>query len=220
MNTLKLKKAIAVALLFAAAHATLLAATVSNKQALDGTRAGIAESNFGNLVADAARSSAGADGAIIPASELRAVTIPAGPIDSEKIVSALRASSDDTDTVVVLKLTGAQLRKAFERSLGRSPSPYEGFLQVSGICVTFDPTKPRMDRVVDITIGGRSVAPTQTYNIATTRLLSDGALGYFEVWSKSDVVSTGTTPLSRIVNDFAVSRQPLNYSVEGRILSK
>ncbi|HEY3329356.1 MAG TPA: 5'-nucleotidase [Capsulimonadaceae bacterium] len=220
MITKNAYRSIATVAVLALACAVSLAATVSNKTALDGTRANTSESNFGNLVADAARSQGAADAAIIPASELRPVVIPAGPVDSEKIVAALRASSDTTDTVVVLKLTGAQLKKAFERSVSRTPSPYEGFLQVSGLCVTYDTSKGNGSRIVDITIGGKSIQPGQGYNIATTRLLSDGALGYFEIWSRSDIANNTGVPLAKAVGDFAISRQPLNYATEGRIIGR
>jgi len=208
------------ALLLTAAHAGAVAATVSNKVALDGTRAEVAESNLADLVADAMRSQGNADAAVVPASEIRPITIPAGPVDSEKIVAGLRAASDATDTIVVLKLTGAQIKKAFERAVSRTPSPYEGFLQVSGLSVTYDMSGARGNRVTALTIGGKPVQPAQTYTIATTRLLSDGALGYFEVWGRGDIVNNTGIPLSTAVGDFAVSRQPLNYTGNGRIIGR
>jgi 2',3'-cyclic-nucleotide 2'-phosphodiesterase (5'-nucleotidase family) len=193
-------------------HAT----TVSVKSPLDGNGSGKAETTLGDLVADAVRSNGGADIAFVPSSELRPTVVPAGDIDSGQIVAALRAPSDDSDTVVVLRLTGAQIRKALDRSVSRTPSPYEGFLQVSGL--TFNITQTDgVNKVGDISVGGNAIGPIRVYTVAMPHMLSDGALGYFEVWGKGDVSTSTNTPISRAVGDFSISRQPLDYHLEGRI---
>jgi 2',3'-cyclic-nucleotide 2'-phosphodiesterase (5'-nucleotidase family) len=94
------------------------------------------------------------------------------------------------DRVVVLKLTSAQIQQALERALTLYPQPNAGFLQVSGLQVTFDPTKPAGERVVRVQVGTESkqeVDPQREYRVATSATLAYGALGYFKVWERSAV---------------------------------
>ena len=99
------------------------AAPVTNNVARIPRKADVHESNLADFVADAVRSQAGTPIAILTASELRSVVVPAGRIDSDQIVRALRAPSDPTDTVVVLRLTGAQIIKALERGFSSDTEP-------------------------------------------------------------------------------------------------
>jgi len=206
-----------VAVSFSAVHAAPL---VNNSQ-LDATQAGSQESNLGDLVADAIRDSGRADAALLPASELRSVTIPPGHIDSQQLVDALRAASDDSDTVVLVRLTGSQIKKALTHGLSRLPAPYDGFLQVSGLRVTYA-TGDHGAMVSSITLSGSSseLSDSQTYTVATSRLLADGALGYFEIWGKNDISRDTGTPLSKALVDFVTAHQPLDYHTDGRVSAR
>ena len=188
---------------------------------LDSTQAGSQESNLGDLAADSVRDKGQAQVAILPANELRSVVVPAGHDDSAQLVDALRAASDDTDTVVVLHLTGAQIKKALLHALSRLPGPYAGFLQVSGIRVVYDPSG-RAPSIVSVTLtsAGNPLADAQIYTVATSRLLADGALGYFDIWDKSDIQSDTGIPLSKSLSDYALAHQPIDYHVDGRIASR
>ena len=55
-----------------------------------------------------------------------------------------------TNTIVVLSLTGRQIRDAFERSLSLYPQPNEGFLQISGFDVTFKKNGSPDNRIISI----------------------------------------------------------------------
>ena len=204
-------------LLIGSVTAAARAAAISNKASLDGASSTTAESNLGDLVADAVAAQAGADAAIVPATEIRPVAVPAGQIDTARIVDALRAPTDDSDTVVTLKLTGDQLRKAIERGVSRASNPYEGFLQISGLSVTYSAGAASGHKVQSLKIGGRGVQPGGEYRIATTRLLADGALGYFEIWGRDNLARDSGVSLSKAVASFASDHSPLDYHVEGRI---
>jgi len=187
---------------------------------LNGALVGSSETNLGDMIADAVRLVGGADCAMVAATEIRAVSIPAGDVDSQRIVDTIRAASDATDTVYTLRLTGTQIRGALEHAVSRTPSAYDGFLQVSGILFTYDKSRPEGSRVADIQLDGKPIDPAQTYTVATTRLLADGALGYFEVWDKTAILRDTAVAVSKTVSDYAVAHSPLSYTVGGRITSR
>ncbi|MDR3706947.1 MAG: 5'-nucleotidase [Capsulimonadaceae bacterium] len=189
----------------------------SSRAALDGTGSSYAETTLGDFIADAERDQTGADAAVISASEIRPIAIAAGQVDIDRLSAALASPSDTGNTIVVLKLTGAQIRRAFERALSRAPTPYDGFLQVSAIRVVYDSSKASGSRITELVIAGHKALAEQAYLIATSRHLADGALGYFDIWSRSDIVKDTAVPLTRAVADFAASKQPLDYHIESRI---
>lgn len=145
------------------------------------------ESDLANVVVDALRDASGADIAWLPAAAFHEVTLSRDTPPAE-MVSKLLPYRDDR--VVVLKLTGAQIQQALERALTLYPQPNAGFLQVSGLQVTFDPTKPAGERVVRVQVGTegkQEVDPQREYRVATSATLAYGALGYFKVWERSAV---------------------------------
>lgn len=195
--------------------------TITVATPLDSTLAASQESNLGDLVTDSIRDKGQAQIALLPANELRSVVIPSGRVDSAQLVGTLRAASDDSDTVVVLHLTGAQIKKALIHGLSRLPGPYAGFLQVSNLRLVYD-AGGRSATLVSVALSstGEKVADNQSYTVATSRLLADGALGYFDIWDKSDIATDTGTPLSKALADYATAHQPLDPHVEGRITAK
>jgi len=133
------------------------------------------ETTYGDLVADAVRTSAGADVALIPADELGTVALPEGGAPIADIVKGLRYAGDADDTIVVMTVSGKQLRMLAERSIQQSPSPFPGFLQVSGATIALDPTA----HTVRVTVGAAPMVDERPYLIATTRSVADGGFGYY-----------------------------------------
>ena len=201
----------------------VIASPIVSNTALDSTQVSSQESNFGDLVADAVRGAAPGDAqiAIVPANEIRSEVIPAGKIDTQQIASALRAASDTSDTVVLVHLTGAQIKRALDHGLSRLPAPFAGFLQVSGLRVLYA-TGAHGPEVSAVLLSGSSdsLDDNKTYTVATTRLLADGALGYFEVWNKGDIDRDTGIPLAKAVTEFAAAHQPLDYQTDGRIRAR
>jgi len=156
-------------------------------QELSTTNVRTEESGLANVVVDALRDVSGADIAWLPAAAFNEISVSRDTPPAE-VVNRLLPYRDDR--VVVLKLTGAQIRQALERSLTLYPQPNAGFLQVSGLKVTFDPTKPAGERVVRVQTGKElkeDVDPAREYRVATSATLAYGALGYFKVWERSAV---------------------------------
>ncbi len=146
---------------------------------LTGKRSAVAEASFGNLMADAVRSLAGADIAFVPASVLKPIDIEFGGTKSDK---PLEAIVDKDEPVSVMMLTGRQVRDALERSVSLVPKPHAGFLQVSGVTLRFDPSQPPGKRLGDVMMGRQAISDTQTFKVAMPKSLATGGMGYFRVW--------------------------------------
>jgi 2',3'-cyclic-nucleotide 2'-phosphodiesterase (5'-nucleotidase family) len=121
------------------------------------------------------KSYAGADGAFIAAVQIRTA------VDKDNLASILQYP---TEGLVVLPLTGAQIRKALELSVAIYPQPNQGFLQVSGIEVSFSKNGSPNNRITSVTINGAPLDNSKTYSIAMPSSLARGSLSYYRVWDK------------------------------------
>ncbi len=105
------------------------------------------ESVLGDLVTDAMRAGTGAEVALLNAGAMRLDdVIAAGPITNYQLESIF-LFQDDT-RIVKAPLTGARIRELLQRSVSDAALDKGGFLQVSGIHFTYDPTRPSGDRLV------------------------------------------------------------------------
>lgn len=96
------------------------------------------------------------------------------------------------DQLMIVKMTGAQLQSAFERSVSLYPQPNTSFLQLSGFDVTFSKSAPIGKRITSVTVNGAPLDISKTYTVAMPSSLGLGGLGYFMVWNKSDITKTFT----------------------------
>jgi len=170
--------ALTTALSVGGAAAEVLGKTTAPLDARDARKA---ECTLGNLVADASRSAVGADAAIVQASQFRAEVIPAGDVTRESLVGALLYPDEQ---VVLVELSGAQVKAALERGLSMLPKkPSASFLQISGLNVTYRSEQPPEQRIVQVRIGGAPIAEGKTYKVAMPASLAKGALGYFRIFN-------------------------------------
>ena len=179
---------------------------------LDTRQADRAESNFGNLAADAARKVGGAEIALVNASLFRPLVIPEGKIHSSQIEEALAYPEE---RIVVLPLTGDRVRAALERSLSLVPQPNKGFLQVSGLRVRFDSRRPPGNRVVEVIVDKNPLDPAKSYKLAVPKALARGGLGYFRIFNNLPFRDTGKTLLEAMTEYIASGLT--KWKVEGRI---
>lgn len=131
--------------------------------------------------ADLVRSAAGADIALLPAGMMFR------EFQGDDLSKLFRFPGD---AISVSKLSGAQILLALNRSISLYPSPNIGFLQVAGLEVTFDPSKPSSERVVSVTVDGTKLNESQTYEVAMPISLARGGYGYFNSWDKKSIVRT------------------------------
>lgn len=94
------------------------------------------------------------------------------------------------DSIVVTQLTGAQLRAALSRSISLYPSPNNGFLQLSGVEVTFKKSAPADERIVSVTVGGQPLEDGTQYEVAMPIRLARGGYGYLKIWDKKSIKRT------------------------------
>lgn len=183
------RRCVALVSMFGGMALLCLASAVSaqtSKTESDLTTKGVGskEVSLGDLVADAVRAAAKSDAAFVAATSFEEVTIPKG---SFKVADVLRAVLGKDDTIVIVKLTGDQLRRALETGLYNYPTFNSGFLQVSGLTVNINPDAEKERRVVSVKVGDDALEAGKTYRIAMPAPLASGSLGYYKVWKKSDI---------------------------------
>lgn len=118
-----------------------------------------------------------------------------------------------TNTVVVLSLTGNQIRAAFERSVSAYPQPSEIFLQISGFEVTFKKSGAPNSRITNILVNGAKLEDTKSYEVAMPSSLAHGGLGYFKIWENAKTVKTfDKSTLEQILKGKKGSDSPPRWS--------
>lgn len=155
----------------------------------------------GQSVADALREAAHTDGAFVAAGLLKAST------QKDKLAAFVQFP---TDEIVVVKLTGTQLKLAFERSLSVYPLPNTSFLQISGFEVAFSGSSPVGQRVKSVTSAGLPLDNSRSYTVAMPAMLGRGGFGYFKIWDKANISQTlsGTTLESALRGRSAADSSP------------
>jgi len=186
--------------------------------ALEGRRTQIRtqETNLGNLVADMMRWAAGSDVqiALENGGGIRwHLLFPAGPITRGDVYTLLPFAN----TLVMMDLTGAQIKLALENGVSKYPSADGRFPQVSGLRFTFDPTKPVGSRVVNVWVGGTPLVETVVYRVATNDFLAAGGDGYTVLMLGTNFVDTGVYLMDYMV-EYLKEFSPVSPGVEDRIV--
>lgn len=211
------------ALLFSMTASALVHAapkdSIQLQSALDGSGSSVKETTAGDLLADALRQAGNAQIGLVPADDIADTTISAGSIPAAKLTTLLRRPDDPGDTIVVLKLTGAQVMHALELGVGHAPQPFAGFWQVSGLQVRYDASQPEGKRVSLAGTGGSEINASATYIVAMTRSEALGDLGYFRVWGKKDITQDTGISLAQSIVTYANTHKSLDVSSEARITS-
>jgi len=190
-----------ISLLLSAAGAALVGAAEQPvarvKTPLSSDKALVAECGIGDLVADALRSQAGADLALVNGSALRSpYSIDKGPVSEQTLKKAL-AYPDDK--VATLKLRGSAVIAALERGLALLPKPNKGFLQISGLKVWYDPSQRPGQRVNLVEHKDKRLSPDRVYRVAMPNALAKGGLGYFRIFEGAPYQAGKTTMAQALV---------------------
>ena len=163
------------------------------------------ESPLGNAIADAMRFVTGAEIAFQNAGGIRA-DLPEGLITTGHILDVL-PFVNTTDTY---RLTGAQVKEVLEQSLTLE----RGMMQVAGLRVEYDLSKPAGSRVVRAWVGRKPLVPTRSYLVATSSFIGQGgdlystfnhATRITEGPTNSDVL---TSYLRRVGEKAVIPREP------------
>jgi 2',3'-cyclic-nucleotide 2'-phosphodiesterase (5'-nucleotidase family) len=128
-------------------------------------------SPLGNLAADALLASfPGAQLALTNSGGIRE-DIPAGEVTMGGVLSAFPFPNE----AVALELTGREIRALMEHAAGLT----NGVLQAShGLRMRYDSRRPAGQRVLSLTLEGKSLEEGATYRVVTSSFLADGGDGY------------------------------------------
>jgi 5'-nucleotidase/UDP-sugar diphosphatase len=174
------------------------------------------ETNVGNLITDImlerTKSIKGheADVALTNGGGIR-TQLKAGEITKKDLYTLLPFPN----TLVVIEVTGEELKQALENGVSKVEEGAGRFPQISGMSFTYDPTKPAGERVVEVKVGGQPLDPEKTYKVATNDFLAAGGDGYTSF--QKPAFNTGLT-LYTIVEEALIQMKTVNPKVEGRIV--
>lgn len=198
-------------LVFAAARAD----TVQVVNELTTKNVGSEESNLADVIVDALRDVENTDAALHIAASFVETTVGKGTADTEDILKALKYRDDP---VVIVRLSGAQLKKALEHGLARYPNRNVAFLQVSGLTVTIDPSEEAGKRVVSVRIGGAPVRDARSYTIAMPSPLANGGVGYYKIWGATDIDHTTSVTVEQAVTNYLRKNKTIGQKGEERLV--
>lgn len=147
--------------------------------------------------------------------------INAGPITNGDVITVLPFGN----TLATMKITGAELKQAFEISLGNLPNENGGFLHVSGGKVEYDSSKPKGQRVVRISYKNEQgefveIQDNEEYVIATNAFTAKGGDGYdvFEkIYQEGRVTDLGLSDWENFAEHLK-SLESASGEIEGRIV--
>jgi 5'-nucleotidase / UDP-sugar diphosphatase len=118
------------------------------------------------------------------------------------------------NTLITLKLTGAQLKKTFERGL----VPTVGMIAVSGARVQFDRMRPPGQRVVSsVLLDGTAIDESKLYTVTTNDFVVAGGDGFTEFANGTDIVDSGIV-LRDVFVDYIKSHRTISPKLDGRIV--
>jgi 5'-nucleotidase / UDP-sugar diphosphatase len=174
------------------------------------------ETQMGNIVSDALRSTAKADIAFVNAGVFRSGMRPMTNPTQDAILGALE---DPSEELVVVSLKGAQVREALERCVWFAPQPFAGFLQVSGVKFTYKTKADGGSRLQKVTVAGQPLDDNKSYKVALPKALATGQQGYAKIWGR-DITQTATKKsIGEAVKEY-LATSPSLAGVDGRIVGQ
>lgn len=166
------------------------------------------ESDLGNLFADILREHASADIGLMQSGALRR-DIPEGDVSLINVLDAFPF----TDFIAVAELSGRVLRKVLEQGLTLE----RGILQVSGLTVTYDPTKAPGERILEVFVGEERLVPDGTYRIATLDILAQGGDSYRQ-FLEADSVQFLDDDFADVLTAYFETSSPIRRPTRGRLV--
>jgi 5'-nucleotidase / UDP-sugar diphosphatase len=174
-----------------------------------------AETNAGNLVADAMRADTGAEIAIVNSGGIRSDRVhPAGTITRRQVLEMEPFGNVDC----VLSVSGKTILDILESGVSKLPNAAGQFPQVSGLSFRVDARAPAGRRVSDVKVGGAALDPSRTYTLVVPDFVLDGGDGYTMLAGQRVVVGRESgTNIAVALENYIRSRRTVNPVVEGRI---
>ncbi len=151
---------------------------------------GIDESDLGEVLSDAAKYKTKADIALV-SSGLLYRNLLAGEADYNEISSVITSDNE----ILLCSMTGEELKNLLECSVSHlkvttgdiideEASAFDGFLQISGLCVVCDVSAPTGERIISVSTDDGDAIDTSdnsdTYMVAITDEITDLYPDFFE----------------------------------------
>ncbi|MDN4074330.1 bifunctional metallophosphatase/5'-nucleotidase [Fictibacillus terranigra] len=176
---------------------------ISKEQNADG------ESAMGNMIADSMKAQTGTDFAFMNPGGIRA-DIDAGDILWKEAFTVQPFGND----LVKMELTGDQVKSLFNDQWANGSSGK--ILQISGLKVKYDDSKPAGEKVVEITLpDGTPLDPSKTYTATVNSFMASGGDGYTTLKDGQNKV-VDIVDLDALVK-YIKSKGEVNPSIDGRI---
>jgi 5'-nucleotidase len=201
---------------------TLRAQVVGNSQvALNGNRSDVRsrETNLGNLIADstlAKTTGAGSQLALVNGGGVRS-SIAAGDVTVGQVLEVLPFGN----TLVVMTLTGAQVREALENGVSQVEQGAGRFAQVGGMRYSYDPNAAAGSRVTGVQVrsgsGFVALDTNASYRVVVNNFIAAGGDGYSVLTRGTDRIDTGFLD-SDVLIEYIGANTPINPQLEGRIV--
>jgi 5'-nucleotidase len=173
-----------------------------------------AETNLGNLVADAVRASVDADVAIVNSGGIRGDRIhPPGPLLRRTLIEIHPFGN----TVCKLEVPGRVILAALAHGVSRAPTAAGHFPQVSGLRMRVVTAAQGAERVRDVTVNGAPLDPNRTYTLAIPDFLLNGGDGYDMFMAQRELIGPDFGPLMAQVLEEHVAGKPIAPAIDGRI---
>jgi 2',3'-cyclic-nucleotide 2'-phosphodiesterase (5'-nucleotidase family) len=177
------------------------------------------EAAIGNLFADAMRDGTHADAAILNGGGIRAGKIyePGTRISQGDVLSELPFGN----RIVVLEISGRDLKRAIENGLSRLPQSSGRFPQVAGITAEFSLDREPGNRVTAMRVGGVPLNEAKIYRVTTLDFLARGGDDYTMFSTARRITPDNDAPLmvSEVV-EYLRKLGTVRTGVEGRTAGK
>ncbi|MHB1653644.1 MAG: 5'-nucleotidase C-terminal domain-containing protein [Desulfitobacteriaceae bacterium] len=171
------------------------------------------DSLLGNWAAEVTRNAASADFGFANNGGLR-IDVPQGDITIGEMYQLMPFDN----TVVTMKMTGSQIQTVLEQAVQDGGKG----IQVAGLSFTYDPTRPAMQRVINMKKSdGALIASNQTYLVATNNFMGTGGDGFKGFIDPA--VASSYTDSYKLVRDAFISavksQKTVTSAIDNRIKS-
>ncbi|MGE0703671.1 MAG: bifunctional UDP-sugar hydrolase/5'-nucleotidase [Vicinamibacterales bacterium] len=180
-----------------------------------GARLRTSETNLGNLVADAARASVGAEIALVNGGGIRGDRVfAAGPISRRDLLQIHPFGN----VVCVVEVPGRILLEALEHGVSGLPAPSGGFPQVSGFSMRVHAAAAAGSRVSGVAVDGEPLDPQRLYRLALPNFVLLGGDGYSMFEGQRVIVGPETGPTIPTALERHIAGRELSPATENRIV--
>ena len=177
------------------------------------------EAAIGNVIADAMRAWAHADVAVVNGGGIRGGKIyaPGSTLSRRDVLAELPFGN----RLIVIEISGQDLRLAIENGLSLLPNAAGRFPQLSGLTVEADRSRPAGSRITSITVAGAPLDEGKTYRVATNDFMGRGGDGYTTFRDARHVVAdVDAPPVANELMEYIKRVGTLRTGVEGRLVVK